>query len=251
MSRPEPPVTEQEAVPHNRAVRLVLPLISVVALFIVVMLAAGLQGLPQFSDVPLDGPDETSAPPPPPIPSSSPSPMPEPPEDSLLLTIIAAVLATIVGAVILAVVYLGVRMAIRYLAERWRDRPLARREAAEVDLAAAVESGAEVEPDVATMRRGIAEALRTIDERPDPGDSIVAAWVGLEETAADAGAGRGVNETPSEFTVRIIGRRAGITDDVTELLGLYERVRFGGYRPAEADRARASVCLRGIQKGWR
>lgn len=252
MSRSEPSVPEgQRAGEERHRTRLLLPLLAITGFFATIMFAAATQGIPQFGgglddtegrtgeDVLLTAPTETA---PPPL---------EPPEDSPLLAIIGTILAAVVVAAVLAMAYLGMRLLIRYLVGLWRDRPLARREAAQVAIQVVAAPVTDVEPDKATIRRGIAEALRTIDDRPVPGDSIVAAWVGLEESAADAGAGRGRNETPSEFTVRIIGRRAGIAADVVTLLALYEQVRFGGHDADESDRARASQCLRGIQEGWR
>ncbi len=252
MSRSEPSVPEQERAGADRPrARLLLPLIAVAGFFATIMFAAAAQGLPQFggwfNDTEERAGDDV-------LPTAStetaPPPM-EPPEDSPLLAIIGYILAAVVIAAVLTMAYFGVRLLIRYLVELWRDRPLARREATKVDVQVVTAPLTDIEPDEATIRRGIAEALRTIDDRPVPGDSIVAAWVGLEESAADAGAGRGVNETPSEFTVRIIGRRAGIAADVVTLLALYEQVRFGGHDADENDRTRASECLLGIQEGWR
>jgi hypothetical protein len=250
MSRSETSAPEGERAAKKRPRRLLLPLIAITGLFATIMLAAAAQGLPQFGDwafelpaVPIDElPTQTPGETAPPL---------EPPDDSPLLAIIGIILIAIVAAFALTLVYFGLRVLIRYLLERWRDRPLARRDAAQIDAVAVAGAPVEVEPDEATIRRGIAAALQTIDERPVPGDSIVAAWVGLEESAADAEAGRGVNETPSEFTVRIIGRRAGIAAEVVALLALYERVRFGGHVADEDDRATASACLRGIEAGWR
>lgn len=251
MSRSEPSVPVHERATSNRPRRVLLPLLAVAGFFATIMFAAAAQGLPQFGgwftdpaareddDIVPTGPAETA---PPPL---------DPPEDSPLLAIIGYVFAAIVIAAVLAMVFFGARLLIRYLVSLWRDRPLARRQASAVDPQVIAAPVADHDPDEATIRRGIAEALRTLGGRPQPGDSIVAAWVGLEESAADAGAGRAVSETPSEFTVRIIGRRAGITDDVVTLLDLYERVRFGGHDADEDDRARAAECLRGIQEGWR
>lgn len=250
MSRSEPSVTEHERAGMGWR-RVLLPLVAVTGFFVTIMFAAAAQGVPQFEawfndtderageDVLPTGPSETA---PPPV---------EPPEDSPILAIIGSILAAVVIAAVLTMLYFGARLLIRYLLGLWRDRPLARREAAQVDVQVVSASVPDVEPDEATIRRGIAEALRTIDDRREPGDSIVASWVGLEESAADAGAGRGVNETPSEFTVRIIGRRAGIASDVVALLALYEQVRFGGHVADEDDRVRAAECLHGIQEGWR
>lgn len=251
MSRSEPSAPEQERAGRHRPRRLILPLVAIAGLFAAVMFAVAAQGLPQFGEWPGSGgeksPDSVLLPAPA---ESSPPPL-EPREDSLLLTIIGFVLAALSIAAVLVAAYFGVRSLIRSLMRLWRDRPLARQEAAPIDAAAVAGAPVNAEPDAATIRRGIAEALRTIGERPAPGDSIVAAWVGLEESAADAGAGRGLNETPSEFTVRIVGAREGIAADVRMLLALYEQVRFGGHDADEDDRATASACLRGIQAGWR
>lgn len=244
-SAPEPGQIEARPRTH-----LVLPLLAIAGLFAVVMLASSLQGLPQFS-APMAEPDGTVSIGPEPTPSGTPAPPMEPPEDSLLLNILAAVMGVVAGALILTLAYFGIRMLVRFLARLWRDRPLARQQPTEVSGDVAPGPAIDSEPDSATIRRGIAEAVRTIEERRQPGDAIIAAWVGLEETAADAGAGRGVNETPSEFTMRIVGRRSGIAGDVTALLDLYERVRFGGHPADEADRAAAFRSLQGIEAGWR
>lgn len=251
MSRSEPTAPEQEHVgTTRRRSRLLFPLIGIAGFFAVIMFAASAQGRPHFTPWTVEGgelPPVESVPAPT---ESSPPPL-EPREDSLVLTIIGYVAAVLIVAAVLAMVYLGLRQLVRFLAELWRNRPLARREAADVAVEVVATPAVDAAPDEAVIRRGIEEALRTIDDRPVPGDSIVAAWVGLEESAADAGAGRATNETPSEFTVRIIGRRAGIAADVVALLGLYEQVRFGGHLADEQDRVRAAVCLRGIQEGWR
>lgn len=251
MSRSETPLPAQERVRSRSVLRLLLSLAGVAALFVVVMLAASLQGLPEFGQMPFDDSGQERDAVVPPTQSPGPAPPVEAAEDSILLTIVAIIVAVLLGAVILAVVFFVLRMLVRFLVGLWRDRPLARREAAAVDAMSAPEAGVLGKPDAEVIRRGVAEALRTVDQHPDPGDSIIAAWVGLEETAADAGAGRGINETPSEFTVRVVGRAAAISDDVAALLELYERVRFGGHRADEADRSLAAACLRGIQGAWR
>lgn len=251
MSRSEPSVPVHETARSNRPRMLLLPLVAIAGFFATIMFAAAAQGLPQFGGWLADAEPRAGEGTGPTAPAETAPPPMDPPEDSPLLAIIGYVLAALVLAAVLAMVFFGARLLIRYLVGLWRDRPLARRTASALDAHVVAVPAAGGDPDEATIRRGIAEALRTVDDRSRPGDSIIAAWVGLEESAADAGAGRGVNETPSEFTVRIIGRRAGITDDVVTLLGLYERVRFGGHDADEDDHARAAECLRGIQEGWR
>lgn len=248
MSRHEAPVSGDRRVGGSRVLRVLLPLVAVAGFFAVVMFVAAQQGLPQFRPLPGGGTELVDVGTSEPAPAEmTPGPM-EQTEESPLFKVILAVLVAIA---VLTLLFFGARMLVRYLRGLWRDRPLERREAAAVDAMSVVIAGTDAEPDAAIIRRGIDEALRTIDVDPAPGDSIVAAWVGLEESATDAGAGRAPHETPSEFTVRIIGRRAGIAADVVALLGLYEQVRFGGLVAEERDRATAAACLRGIQEGWR
>ncbi|MEU4015465.1 DUF4129 domain-containing protein [Microbacterium sp. NPDC028030] len=251
MSRTEAPVEVDRRVVGLGVMRVLLPLIAVVGLFAILMFAAAQQGRPQFGVLPDAEPEPIDAEIIEPLPSETTPPPMVPTEDSPLLRIIGIVLAVLVAVAVLALLFSAARILVRFLRGLWRDRPLTRREASEVEATTGMVATPEPEPDAETIRRGIDEAIRTIDARPSPGDSIVAAWVGLEESAADAGAGRGVNETPSEFTARIIGRRAGIGAEVVTLLGLYEQVRFGGVDADEGDRAAAASCLRGIQAGWR
>lgn len=248
--RSEASVLEEERAARDGPRRILMPLIALSGLFATLMFAAAAQGLPQFGDWKI-GAAERTVDEDLPAPTGSVPPVPDPPEESPLLAIIGVVLAAVVVAAVLTLAYLGVRMLIGYLRGLWRDRPLARQEATQVGSEHSAALVVEGEPDGETIRRGIAEALRTIEARPVPGDGIVAAWVGLEESASDAGAGRGANETPSEFTVRIVGQRTGIADEVVTLLALYENVRFGGHEADEDDRATALACLRGIQAGWR
>lgn len=250
MPRSDPSVAERTSAGRDGRVRLLVPIVATVGLFAAIMLASSLQGTPRFSAVPAATPDPVRPDTGEPTPTGSPAPVEEL-EDSLLITIVGFVVALLIGAAILTLLVVAVRMVIRLLVQLWKDRPLARRAGTMADLGPPTEAGLAAEPDSAAIRRGVADALHTIDLFAAPGDSIVAAWVALEETASDAGVGRQVNETPAEFTLRIIGRRSGISADTATLLELYERVRFGGHPADEHDRAVASRCLRGIEDGWR
>lgn len=220
---------------------------AISGLFLIVMIAAAVQGLPQINPPVLEThqlppPAETVAP----IPTGTPTPLPEANSD-VIGTIIGIIFLILAGAAAIAVLVLVIRALLR----AWRDRPMRFRDDSDVggDLQEQIEPE---EPDVAApvIRRGIEGALRSIDERAIPTDAIIAAWIGLEESAADAGIARGVSETASEFAVRIITRRAGISDAAQQLLRLYENVRFGDYIAGEDDRVAARAALRIIEKGW-
>ena len=250
MPRPDRSVAERESADRRGRIGLLFPIVAIAGMFAAIMLASSLQGVPRFSALPAATPEPVGTGADEPTPTGTPAPV-EALEDSLLMTIVGIVVALIIGAAIVTLLVVALRLIVRFLIQLWLNRPLARRTATTADIDPSTEVALETEPDPATIRRGIADALRTIDKLSAPGDSIVAAWVSLEETASDAGAGRGSNETPAEFTMRIIGRRSGISADTAILLDLYERVRFGGHRADEDDRAVASRCLRGIQERWR
>lgn len=223
--------------------------IAVAVTFVVVMLVASLQGFPTFRAIDLGDsrplPEATE-----PMPSGTPLPLPEPKRDDLLATIIAVVMAVIVCLVVLAVIVLLIIVVVRRLKELWRARPL--RDRAGTDLDEQVAGAAEpAVADARAIRRGIAEAIRVMGESREPGDAIIAAWVGLEQTAADSGVARGASETPREFTLRIIARRAATERDVVALVDLYERVRFGGLVADDSDRHTARTLLERLEEEWR
>ncbi|WP_448720667.1 DUF4129 domain-containing protein [Microbacterium natoriense] len=224
--------------------------IVVTGLFCVVMIAAALQGAPSIRPI-----SSTSEPlPAEPLPeiSGTPSPTPTPPpEPGVVAGVLGAIMLGILVLLCLVGLVLLVLWVIRMLI-LWRDRPLPHRDGGAVGLAPG-DAPSDVEPHVveAAIRRGIAGALEEIEGHAVPAEAIVAAWIGLEESAADAGITRGQSETPGEFTVRIISRRSGISADAQTLLRLYERVRFGTYVAVEDDRSVARAALQSIEAGWR
>lgn len=218
----------------------------VTALFLLLLVATSLQGTPTFEHRDFG----TIDPPPVPVPSGSAAPQPLPTESSAPDPVVQTALRIVFFLVIAVVVALVLYVVFRVLAAAWRDRALQRRRGGVVD--ASLDAAAEASPVQAPMiRRGITAAMQNIDERPEPSDAIVAAWVGLEQSAADAGLVRAVNETPSELTLRILTDRDGIEQQTRSLLALYENVRFGGRRASEADRSRARAALAEIEQVWR
>ena len=223
--------------------------LGAVAALVVVMVAAALQGTARF-----DPPDwNFGASNGGPVPTLPPGPTENPMaelipdqtggEGSVVGWILLA-LAAVVAAVLLF-------FLVRALVRAWLARTP--RRIAEAPGAENYVSDAEPDPEAAApeIRRGIAFARRVIDEHEAPSDAIVAAWVGLEQSAADAGLVRGTAETPAEFALRIITQRAAIAAEARDLLGLYERVRFAGIAASEDDRDAARRALDAIAEGWR
>lgn len=222
---------------------------AVAALFLIMMIAAAIQGHPTFrpsEPVPLRSSE--------PIPTTMPGDTGLPEEIEIDPTSAAVVQAFAVILMLLVVAGVIVLLVIiaRALLRAWRNRPTGRRDGAEV-AAEVADVTAVPEPEVAVdaIRRGIAGALQAIDRRALPTNAVIAAWVGLEESAADAGVPRAPSETPAEFAVRIITRRSGIEEEASELLTLFERVRFGAHEATEAERRAARAALRRIEEVWR
>jgi len=222
----------------------------VVTVATLLMLLAGVQGTPQFRAVPQPQVTRTAELAPEPTASATGEPLPELPADADP-GVVRAVILVLLGLVAAALLALFVVTVARALRRAWENRELEVREGAVLAAASTGAAVAEAQPDAEVIQRGIAAALRHLDAPTVPGDAIVAAWVGVEEAAADSGVVRGVSETPGEFAVRIIVRRAAIDVDARRLLALYERVRFGGYVAAEADRADARRLLERIEQEWR
>jgi len=233
----------------GRGVRRIALVSAVAALFLIVMIAAAIQGAPTFR--PSEPVPALSAQP---VPTTMPGEtgLPEEveidPTSAAVVQAFAVVLMLLVAAGVIALLVILARALLR----AWRNRPTERRDGAEV-AAEAAEVAAVPEPEVVVdaVRRGIAGALQAIDERALPTDAVIAAWVGLEESAADAGVTRAPSETPGEFALRVITRRSGIEDDAAELLTLFEQVRFGAHEATESERDAARTALRRIDEVWR
>lgn len=224
-----------------------IAIVSLVGVFAIVMIAAAVQGAPTIT--PFDTQPVNDSPPAVPLPTSLPSGTPAPqPVNDVVSAVLGIVLLILGGLIVIA---LGIFL-MRALIRTWLNRPLARRSGDEVAYELKDHAVPQDEDAAApVIRRGIEGALRAVQERAEPTDAIIAAWVGLEESAADADLTRGVSETPSEFALRIITRRAGIGAAAQRLLALYERVRFGGHVADEHDRTAARNALRAIEEGWR
>ncbi|WP_156759412.1 DUF4129 domain-containing protein [Microbacterium karelineae] len=217
------------------------------ACFAVVILAAAWQGRPLLSPPSFEIEREIEPPAPTP---GGPTAFPEGDGEALFDLSELFGPGTPLRIILLALLALGAVILVAMIVRRLlRLRSRARRDGVAVD---AIGSGAEPAQAVSApvIRRGIDGALARIESASAPGDAIISAWIGLEETAEDAGRARGAAETPGEFAARILGERAGAHDDLRRLLDLYERVRFGAYEATAADRAAARESLMRVREAW-
>lgn len=92
----------------------------------------------------------------------------------------------------------------------------------------------------------LAEAVDTGLAAIDSGratDAVIACWVALEQAAASAGVARDPSETPTEFTVRVLGV-GGISEPHLIRLGeLYREARYSTHGSNEDSRAEARAAL--------
>lgn len=99
------------------------------------------------------------------------------------------------------------------------------------------------EPDVPVLRRGVAEAQRSLRAIGRPVDAVVAAWVALETAAEASGVVRSPAQTPTEFTVAVLRRTPADPAAVRELLSLYHLARFSDRPIGPAQVEAAASCL--------
>jgi hypothetical protein len=81
-------------------------------------------------------------------------------------------------------------------------------------------------------------------ETGEPRNAIVAAWLGLETSAAATGLPRQPAETSTEYTERVIGVWPVDSQRLGDLATLYREARFSVHELGEAHRRRAIADLR-------
>lgn len=154
-------------------------------------------------------------------------------------------LLVIVAAVVVVVVVLVVLWVLRH--RRRRTRP----DRIDVPgLAVDVPAEPSTEVGLQHLRRGLGRALEVLSEHRDPSDAVTAAWLGLQESAEDAGFRRGSAETPTEFTTRIL-RRLDVDETALGVLRrAYLAVRFGGVPATASDVDAVRAALHTLDRQW-
>jgi hypothetical protein len=140
----------------------------------------------------------------------------------LILIVTAAVLF---GLAILLVALSGIRF---YRQKRMRLRTVVSDETVD-----------SVEP---WLARATERALSEMDRKVGgpPSDAVIAAWVQLEESAAETGVERRPHQTPTEFTAAVLAGQNADEQALRTLRTLYHRARFGQPGNVTEDDARAA-----------
>lgn len=108
----------------------------------------------------------------------------------------------------------------------------------------------EPEPEAPALQRGVHQALQALNVEREPGDAVMRAWLGLQQTAEDSGILHRAAETPTEFTSRIMSHVSADDSAIRALLTLYLRTRFGDHPVTATDVARAREALAGLVRSW-
>ncbi|MEJ2857170.1 MULTISPECIES: DUF4129 domain-containing protein [unclassified Saccharothrix] len=149
----------------------------------------------------------------------------------------------VLAVVVIGIVMIGLLVLLLSLGlPRWR-----RRRAASVGKVVDVMDGADSRaPEL--LVQGARRALDEMDRRTGgpPRDAVVAAWLWLEEAAADSGAARLPHQTPTEFTGALLARHAVDETATGALRKAYQRARFGTAEVTEDDARTARDALEHI-----
>lgn len=223
-----------------RSGRVLLPL-AVLAGVAVVVLAALLAGPPTMRGT--DGPPQ-ALPTMPPLPATTRRPIPFDPFTPVISTVFLTLLGLLIAIPLLVLLVVLLRALLQGLT-RLRRRP----RTPPLEGASAVEAAETV--DAPAVRRGIRAAIAVLAEEREPGDAVVRAWLGVQQTAEESGLARSPAETPTEFAVRVLARSSADERAVRTLLGLYLRARFDDAPVTPTDAAAARDALTAIGDSWR
>lgn len=150
----------------------------------------------------------------------------------------------------LVLVIVGIVALVLWLRARQRTPAVSELHATSVQVARQP-AVVEPEPEPEALITGIELALQRLDQVREPGDAIVRAWIGLQETAAESGIVRRPSETPTEFTARILSGAFADDRALHTLLRLYLRTRFGDHPVTAADVADVREALAQLLASWR
>jgi len=175
-----------------------------------------------------------------PLPPDQGLPLPEPGDAARIdLSWLPVALLAIAAAIVALVLW---RIWLRYRRAALRE--------AEAPRSAGIADGADVLPELPVLLRGVEAARLSLASIGKPTDAVIAAWLSLEDAAADSGVRRHPAQTPTEFTLAILTATRADPDATRELLGLYHLARFSTHPVTPDHVARASRCLGAIAESW-
>jgi hypothetical protein len=105
-----------------------------------------------------------------------------------------------------------------------------------------------VAPDAAErVGSGLRRSLADLASEPDPRLAVQRAYVRMEESLGEIELSRAPDETPAEFTARVLRVLGASATAASELTGLFEVARFSDHPMDEDDRRRAIASVRRVE----
>ncbi|ROR97539.1 uncharacterized protein DUF4129 [Salana multivorans] len=153
------------------------------------------------------------------------------------------------GPTLVAVAAAVVAAAVILLLRRYLPRRLARYEGEVIEtVGRTTDAEATAVPD---LTESLTSARGALDRAVAPRDAVVAAWLALEEGAADRHAARSPSQTPTEFTLELLARTHADPAAVEALRRTYLAARFSTAPVTRQQVAVASEALARIEATWR
>ena len=105
-----------------------------------------------------------------------------------------------------------------------------------------------VVPDAAArVGSDLRRSLADLESERDPRIAVQRAYARMEESLGEIELSRAPNETPTEFTVRVLRVLGASAAAASDLTGLLEIARFSDHPMDEADRRRAIASVRRVE----
>ncbi|GIG58449.1 hypothetical protein Lfu02_28210 [Longispora fulva] len=142
----------------------------------------------------------------------------------LLLSIVGAILVSVVVAVLWTVVKDNIRIRVR-------------------PYAALNPVNGAPEVRVEEVRAAVRAGLDALDDLGDPRRAVIACWLGLEAAAAEAGTVRQTGDTPTELVGRLLAEHHVSSGGLGDFVELYRLARYAPHIVDEDMRLRARSAL--------
>jgi hypothetical protein len=109
------------------------------------------------------------------------------------------------------------------------------------------ERGAVVPDSAARVGSGLRRSLADLESERDPRLAVQRAYARMEESLGEIELSRARDETPTEFTARVLRVLGASAAAASDLTGLFEIARFSDHAMDEDDRRRAIESMRRVE----
>src|SRR6185436_5232792 len=104
-----------------------------------------------------------------------------------------------------------------------------------------------VPDEAARVRSDLGRSLQDLETERDPRRAVQRAYARMEESLGEIELARAPDETPAEFTARVLRVLGASAAAASDLTGLFEVARFSDRPMGEDDRRRAIASVRRVE----